>query len=154
MRPFPLGGTLLKGLRVTGFTVQDHYVESAKRERFIGQVTYEHPAFNAGIDVLTAKDQTSVTKAQVDSKGWAFWVTPKLGASGWELLLRHDNFTPNTTASSQKTKRDIVGLAYWIPNLQRVTAAVMADYDSLKSDNFTPARADDTRYGLKMLINF
>ena len=30
----------------------------------------------------------------------------------------------------------------------------MLDYDSLKSTNFTPARADDTRYGLKMLITF
>ena len=105
---------------------------------------------NAGFDLLRAKDQTSVTKAQVESKGWSAWVTPKLGTTGWEVLLRHDNFTPNTSASSQKTKRDIVGLAYWIPNLQRVTAAVMADYDSLSA----PGRADDTRYGLKMLINF
>jgi hypothetical protein len=154
VRPFPLGGVLLKGLRITGFAIEDHYVESAKRQRHFGQVTYEHPIFNAGFDVIRAKDQTGVTKAQVESKGWSAWATPKFGTTGWELLFRHDNFTPNTTASSQKTKRDIVGLAYWIPNLQRVTAAVMADYDSLKSDNFTPARADDTRYGLKMLINF
>ncbi|HEV2719058.1 MAG TPA: porin [Thermoanaerobaculia bacterium] len=154
VRPFPLGGTMLKGLRITGFAVQDHYVESAKRQRYIGQVTYEHPVVNAGFDVLTAKDQTSITKPEADSKGWSFWVTPKIGTKGWEVLLRHDNFTPNKSFSTQQTKRNIAGLAYWIPNLQRVTAAVMADYDSLKSDNFTPARADDTRYGLKMLINF
>ena len=154
VRPFPLGGALLKGLRITGFAIEDHYVEGAKRQRHIGQITYEHPVVNAGLDLLRAKDQTGVTKADVESKGWSAWVTPKIGATGWEVLLRHDNFTPNTSASSQKTKRDIAGLAYWIPNLQKVTAAVMADYDSLKSDNFTPARADDTRYGLKMLINF
>ncbi|HKS26018.1 MAG TPA: hypothetical protein VJZ76_24720 [Thermoanaerobaculia bacterium] len=154
VRPFPLGGAMLKGLRITGFAIEDHYVESAKRQRHIGQITYEHPVVNAGLDLLRAKDQTGVTKANVESKGWSAWVTPKLGATGWEVLLRHDNFTPNTSASSQKTKRDILGLAYWIPNLQKVTAAVMADYDSLKSDGFTPARADDTRYGLKMLINF
>ena len=154
VRPFPLGGALLKGLRVTGFAVEDHYVESARRQRYIGQVTYEHPLVNAGVDVLTAKDQTSVTKTEVDSKGWAFWVTPKLGTTGWELLLRHDDFTPNKSFSNQKTRRNIAGIAYWVPNLQRVTAAVLADYDSLQSDNFTPARADDTRYGLKMLLNF
>ena len=28
------------------------------------------------------------------------------------------------------------------------------DYDKLKSESFTPARADDKRIGLKMLINF
>ena len=154
VRPFPLGGVLLKGLRITGFTIQDHYVADAKRQRYIGQVTYEHSVVNAGLDVLSAKDQTSVTKAQVDAKGWSAWVTPKLGATGWEILARHDNFTPNKSLSNQQTKRNILGLAYWIPNLQKVTAAVMADYDSLKSDNFTPARADVTNYGLKMLINF
>jgi len=154
VRPFPLGGVLLKGLRITGFAIKDHYVESARRDRFIGQVTYEHPVVNAGFDVLTGKDQTSATKPEVDSRGWSAWATPRFGTSGWELLLRHDDFKPNKSLSSQKTKRDIVGLAYWLPNLQRVTAALMADYDSLKSSNFTPARPDDTRYGLKMLINF
>ena len=36
----------------------------------------------------------------------------------------------------------------------KVQAALMADYDSQKQANFSPTRADDTRYGLKMLINF
>jgi hypothetical protein len=36
----------------------------------------------------------------------------------------------------------------------KVTAAVLLDYDSLVQSNFTLARADDTRYGVKLLINF
>jgi hypothetical protein len=154
VRPLPLGGTLLKGLRVTGFIVDDHYVESAKRQRTIGQVTYEHPWVNAGLDILRAKDQTSVTKAEVKSKGWSAWVTPKFGTTGFEALLRHDNFVPNDTVSSQKQKRDIDGVAYWFPNTGGKQLALLLDRDQLKRTNLTPAVPNTTNYELKMLINF
>jgi hypothetical protein len=153
VRPLPLGG-VWKGLRLTGFVDEDHYVQGAKRQREIAQVTFEHPLFNAGIDLLQAKDRTSITKTQTDAKGYSLWATPKLGTSGWELLLRHDQLTPNKTLSAQKRTRDIFGIAYWLPNLNKVTTAVMLDYDSLKQSSVTPARANDTRYGLKLLVNF
>jgi Phosphate-selective porin O and P len=152
VRPVPLGG-IWKGLRVTGFFDQDHYIKNGKRQRAIGQVTFEHPRINAGLDVVSARDQTSITKPQVSSNGWSAWATPRL-ANGWELLLRHDAFKPNKDISAQTQKRNIVGVAYWFRNLNKVTAALLADYDSLKQDNFNPSRPDDTRYGLKMLINF
>ena len=146
VRPMPLGGPLLKGLRLTGFLVDDHYVEGAKRQRAIGQVTYEHPVLNAGFDYLTAKDQTSTTKAQVETKGWTAWVTPKLGATGWEALLRHDDVTKGA-----KQKRDIDGIAYWFPNMGAGKAvALMLDRDSLKR----PALPDTTNIELKMLVSF
>jgi hypothetical protein len=154
VRPMPLGGPLLKGLRVTGFLIEDHYVENAKRERQIGQVTYEHPWLNAGLEVLHAKDRTSVTKAQVSSKGWSVWVTPKLGTKGWEALLRHDNYTPNDAVAGQKQKRDIDGIAYWFPNLGGKTLALLLDRDTLKRTNLTPAVPNTTNYEVKMLINF
>ena len=151
-RPLPLGG-VWKGLRVTAFIDKDHYVADARRQRTIEQVTFEHPLFNAGLDVMQGKDRTSARLAQVNSSGWSLWATPKLGTKGWELLLRHDDFKPNKNFTP-KTKRDIAGIAYWLPNLNKVTTAIMLDYDSVKSSNFIPARADDTRFGLKMLINF
>ncbi|HKO54604.1 MAG TPA: hypothetical protein VJ276_01930 [Thermoanaerobaculia bacterium] len=154
LRPFPLGGPLLKGLRVTGFVVDDHYVQSAKRQRTIGQVTYEHPLVNAGAEVLKAKDRTSTRSAQVDSKGWSVWATPRLGVPGWELLLRHDDFTPNDNVSSQKQKRNIVGVAYWVQNLTRVTACLLLDRDSLERTGINPASPRTTTYGLKLLVNF
>lgn len=153
VRPLPLGG-VWRGLRLTGFLVDDHYVEGAKRQRTIGQITYEHPLVNAGIELLSAKDRTSITKAEVDAKGYSIWATPKLGDKGWELLLRHDQLTPNKSINSQKRKRDIAGLAYWLPNLNKLSAAVMLDRDSLKQSGFTPVRVNDTRYGLKMLLIF
>jgi hypothetical protein len=152
VRPLPLGG-VWKGLRLTGFVDVDHYVEGAKRQRQVGQISFEHPLVNVAAEVLRTKDETSVSVPQVDGRGYSVWATPKFGASGFEALLRRDELKPNT-ATDQKRKRDIVGLAYWMPNLQRVTAALLVDYDSLKQSGFTPARADDTRYGLKMLINF
>jgi len=153
-RPLPLGGPFLKGLRVTGFLIDDHYVGSAKRQRTILQATYEHPRVNAGIDWLKAKDQTSVTKAEVESKGWSFWATPKFGASGFEGLIRHDNFVPNEDFNAQKQKRDIFGVAYWIPGLTGKSVAVMADYDSLKRSGVTPSVPNTTNYAVHMLINF
>ncbi|HJW93773.1 MAG TPA: porin [Thermoanaerobaculia bacterium] len=150
VRPLPLGGPLLKGLRVTGFLVDDHYVGSAKRQRAIGQITYEHPLVNAGLDVIRAKDRTSAAKPQVDSKGWSLWVAPKFGATGFEALIRHDNFVPNDKVSSQKQKRDIDGIAYWFPNTSGKSMALLFDRDSLKRTNLT----DTTNFELKMLINF
>ena len=153
VRPLPLGG-VWRNLRLTGFFDDDHVVERAKRQRAIGQVTFEHPLGNLGLEVASAKDRATVTKPTISSNGWSVWATPRLGTSGWELLLRHDDFKPNKEFSSTKTKRDIFGVAYWVPNLQKVTTAFLLDYDKLRSNKFTPARADDTRYGLKMLINF
>ncbi|HEY3056432.1 MAG TPA: hypothetical protein VGK31_10940 [Thermoanaerobaculia bacterium] len=151
IRPMPLGGAL-KGLRLTGFIDEDHYVSSAKRERFVGQISFEHPLVNVSAEWMTAKDRTSVKNAQVDAGGYSIWATPKL-VKGWELLLRHDELKPNKN-TDQKRKRNIFGVAYWVPNLNKVTTAFLLDYDSLQQSGFSPARADDTRYGLKMLINF
>jgi hypothetical protein len=154
VRPFPLGGAMLKGLRLTAFVDEDHYVEGAKRERDIGQITYEHPLFNAGFDLLRAKDRTSATKAQVSAKGWSLWVTPKLGTKGWEALIRHDDYLPNDAIHSQKQKRDIDGIAYWVPNLNGKTAAILFDRDSLKRSGLTPAAPNTTNYEVKMIISF
>lgn len=147
VRPMPLGG-VWKGLRFTAFYDGDNYLKSAPRRRALGQVTFEHERGNIGFDYLDTKDRTSTKAAEVDGRGWSVFATPKL-MNGWELLLRHDNLKPNTNASLTR-KRDIFGIAYWVPNLQRVTSAVMLDYDSLKVTN----RANDTRYGLKLLISF
>jgi hypothetical protein len=154
VRPLPLGGPFLKGLRLTGFVDEDHYVQGAKRERTIGQVTYEHPLVNAGLDVLRAKDRTSATKSQVSAKGWSIWVTPKLGTSGWEALVRHDDYLPNDAIHSQKQKRDIDGIAYWVPNLGSKAVAVLVDRDSLKRSGLTPAAPNATNYEVKMLVSF
>jgi len=151
VRPLPLGGPL-KGLRLTAFVDEDHYVADAKRERLVGQVTYEHPLVNAGFDYVSFKDQTSVTKTQIDGNGYTIWVTPKLGKTGWEALLRHDEIEPNKDASSQKRKRNIAGIAYWFQQLHGVQSALMVDYDKTTFPGFN--RPADTRYGVKMLVNF
>ena len=152
VRPLPLGGAL-KGLRLTGFINDDHYVQDAKRQRAVGQITYEHPRVTVGAELLQATDQTAASAARARASGYSIWATPKLGTRGWELLLRRDELKPNKT-TSQKRTRDIVGIAYWIPNLQRVTSAVMLDYDDLKQSNFSPVRPDTRLYGVKLLINF
>ncbi len=153
LRPLPLGG-IWKGLRLTGFIVDDHYAEADKRQRTIGQVTFEHSLINAGFDYLQTKDQVSKVAVQVQAKGWSVWATPKFG-KGWEALLRHDDLEPNKNVSSQKQKRNIAGIAYWIPNLAPgVTSAILFDYDSLERTGLTPSVPRTTNYEIKTLINF
>ncbi len=139
-------------MRVAGFADEDHYVSSAERQRYVASVTFEHALFNAGALWLDAKDRTSVKNATVDGSGYSAWVAPKLPRN-FELLLRHDELKPNKD-TDQKRKRNIFGIAYWMPQRSGVTTAVLLDYDSLQQSGFTPARADDTRYGLKLLVNF
>ncbi len=151
VRPLPHAG-IARGLRVAGFYDADHYFAEAKRQRLIAAVFLEHPRVNAAVEYLRAKDRPSATDATTDAEGYSAWVTPKL-ANGWELLFRHDELKPDTD-TDQKRTRNIAGIAYWVPNLNKVTAALLLDYDSLRQSGYSPDRADETRYGLKMLINF
>ena len=131
-----------KPLRATVFVIDDRYDESAPRERLIGQLTYEHKRGNAGVEVLSTKDRA------LEGRGWSAFATPKLG-KGWELLLRHDHNKPDRNSDVVR-KRNITGVAYWIPNLKKTTAAVLVDRDSLS----VTGQPDDTRYAVKMLLVF
>lgn len=151
VRPLPLGG-VFNGLRVTGFYDADNYVQDAKRERLVGQISFENPHVNAAIEYMDAKDQTSATKSEVDGKGYSVWATPKL-PHGFEILARHDELKPDGN-TDQKKSRNIIGIAYWPAMPKGTTAAVMLDYDDTTYDNFSASRPDETKYGVKVLLNF
>ena len=93
-RPLPLGG-VWKGLRITGYADEDHYVQDAKRQRHVGQVTFEHPLVNVGADYVRPKTAPRSRKPKSTGRATSIWATPKLGTNGWEALLRHDEFVPN-----------------------------------------------------------
>ena len=125
----------LKGVRATLFVDDDHVSSGVKRTRLVGEATYESTHLNAGFDALRANDRGAT------SNGWSAWATPRLG-NGWELLLRHDD---------QRDKdRNIAGVAYWLPGLQKATCAVLADVDTLTQT----AKPRDRRIGLKLLLAF
>ena len=151
VHPFAHHG-IWSGLRISGFVDADHYAASAPRRRTILQATFESAKIRGGIDLLDAHDQASVNARDVTGRGWSVWAAPKLPGA-WELLLRHDDLRPDTTAA-QRRSRNIAGIAYWFPSLLKVTSAVMVDYDALTQRDYAPARPKDTRYGLKMQIIF
>lgn len=151
LRPFATI-PILKGLRITGFYDGDHYVRDAKRERGIGQITFEHPFINIGADYIKAKDQTSATKAIVQQEGYSIWATPRT-PFGLEALLRYDRLTPARGSSSRK-QRLIGGLAYWFKLQAPVAAAVLLDYEEVRYFHFSPTRAKEERYALHTLFNF
>jgi len=131
----------MKGLKLTGFANLDHSNATTERSRFIAGATYEHAHANAGIEYLVAHDA-------VDARGWSAWVTPRLG-NGFEALLRYDTLQPNTTLSATRT-RDIVGISYWMRGPKGTAAAILLDRDHAQD----PARVDDTRFGVHVLLAF
>jgi hypothetical protein len=153
LRPFAQGAPVLRGLRVTGYYVGDDYVKGAERKRVVGQLTYEHMYINAGFDAIDAKDQTSITKADIEAKGWSFWATPK-STVGWEMLLRYDHMVPDQRALDQTRQRTIVGVAYWFPRAGSVTSSLMLDYDGQTFSNFVPGQPAQKKIALHALVNF
>ena len=124
----------LKSLRLTAFTVLDHAGTDKPRERYIASALFEHVRGNAGVEFLSARDQT-------DSSGWSVWATPKLG-KGFEALLRYDSLRPDAAATRT---RDILGIAYWMRGPKGTTAAVLVDRDHA---------GVDTKYGVHMVLAF
>ena len=153
VRPAP-GVPVVKGLRLTAYYDSDHYFADAKRERFIGNVTFEHPYVNAGAEYLDAKDQTSVTKPVLNRNGFSVWATPRTPI-GIEALLRYDELNTNKDASPKpKKKRTVVGLAYWPPLQGGKSVAFLVDYSEVKFDNVTPDPGKTKIYALHTLFNF
>jgi hypothetical protein len=153
VRPFAAGVPVLRGIRATVFYDADRYIKSAPRNRFIGGLNFEHTYVNAGFEYLDTADETSVTKPEVDGKGYSIWATPK-APNGLEALLRFDHLKPNTALDAQTRNRTILGLAYWFPHQGSVSSAMMLDYDGQTFDNFTPALPKQSRLAVHGLISF
>lgn len=151
VRPLP-EHALLRGLRVTGFYDHDAYLKSAERRRFILGATFEHARVNAGGNYLATTDQTRAGSPEVHGEGFSVWATPRFGA-GWEGLLRVDRFAPSDDSDARRN-RTIAGVAYWFPVQGNVTSAVLFDFEHVDNDRFAPARADERRFAVHLLINY
>jgi hypothetical protein len=143
---------VLRGLRLTGFYDKDAYVKNAERTRGIAAVTLEHKYLNASFDYLGASDQTSVTKAAIDARGFSFWATPR-SPNGWEGLFRFDRLEPNTSVSGTK-KRTLVGAAYWFPHQGTVSTVLLLDFEQVKFSRFTTPQPTQQRIAVHGLVNF
>jgi hypothetical protein len=153
VRPFARNAPALRGLRVTGYYVGDHYVTNAERTRVVGQATYESKYLNAGFDAIKAHDQTSVTKPDVEATGWSFWLTPR-SSIGWEALIRYDHLKPDTRAAAQTRQRTILGVAYWFREAGSVQSALLLDYDGQTFSNFVPDQPSQKKVALHALFAF
>jgi hypothetical protein len=153
VRPLARGSTEARGLRITGYIDDDHYIKSGDRFRGEFAVTYEHPNLSASVEYLATKDQTSVSKTQVDGKGWSIWVTPR-SKIGWEALFRYDHMEPNTSAdtSNQTRTRTIIGVAYWFPHQGNVSTALLLDYDDAQFHNLN--QPEQKKIAVHALVNF
>jgi hypothetical protein len=154
VRPFARSAMLpLRGLRAHVFYDGDNYLRHAPRRRLVGSITFEHQYLNAGVDYLDGTDQTSGTRAGLDSKGYSVWATPR-SPRGWEGLLRYDHLTPNGGFGDQTRTRTILGLAYWFPHQGNVSSALLLDFDGQTLNNFVPAQPKQQRIAVHGLVNF
>jgi hypothetical protein len=154
LRPFAKQSAgLLRGVRASIFYDADHYVKNGPRRRIIGGLNYEHRFVNAGFEYLNTVDRTTVTRPEIDGKGYSIWLTPK-SPIGLEMLLRYDHLQPNTTVTSQTRNRTIAGVAYWFPHQGSVSSAMLLDYDTQTFDNFLPAQPRQSRIAVHGLISF
>ena len=152
VRPFPQA-SVLRGLRLTGFYDSDHYVSEAAKQRALAAVTFEHPWIHAGFEYLDAKDQTTAATREVEGQGFSAWAVPRT-PFGLEGLFRYDELEPDDANDSKKT-RTVAGVAYWFTFPKPgVTTALLADYERVTNRRFAPARADEKRYALHMLVAF
>jgi len=152
IRPAP-AVNVLRGLRLTGFWDSDHYVRDADRDRVVGALFFEHPWVHVGFNYMKARDQSRIATAEIRSEGWSAWVTPRTPI-GIEGLFRYDHLEPDDRNDSEKN-RTIAGVAYWFTFPKPgVTAALLADFENVKYERFTPARETEKRYALHMLLNF
>jgi hypothetical protein len=160
-----------RGLRLTGFWDNDHYVRNAKKTRTLFDASFESPYFNAGFTYLWTDDQNaSATRAEVEGEGYSIWANPKRPAplergelgypvgTGFELLFRYDNLKPNKDQPGRK-KRYIAGLSYWFPVTKAgIAAALLVDFEEVKYDGFLPGnsnfRPEERRWALHTLFNF
>ena len=171
VRPFAKAAPVLRGVRAHLVYYNDHYVNDAKRDRLMGNVTFEHQYLNAGFDYLNANDRTLAAAANTHGKGYSVWATPRKpfsNGSSWEALLRYDHFLPNTSTAlapagtspfpgttllnDQKQNRTIIGVAYWFPHQGNVSTAILVDYDGQKFANLTTPPTKGV--ALHGLINF
>jgi hypothetical protein len=146
LRPVPATAAL-RGLRISGFYDADHYAAGLPRNRAIGHVAYEHPLVSVAFEALSTTDRPSFTVTETKTHGTSIWATPKLG-HGWEALLRRDTLHSDTAGTK---RRDIEGIAYWLPMQAGVSSAVMLDRDATRG----PASGTHlTNYGIKLLVSF
>jgi hypothetical protein len=151
LRPAPMIGWL-KGLRLTGFYVDDHYARDDPRKRALAAITYEQKYVTVGAEYIEGIDQLSDAVNRVRDKTLSVWATPKLGR-GWELLLRHDATRPNVDNDATRW-RNIGGVAYWFKTqAPTAQAALLLDYEHVSND-VDLLQPDQTRYALHALFQF
>jgi hypothetical protein len=151
VRPVP-GNEIAKGLEIAAFYEANHYVQSAPKDRFVGQVNFVHPRIRAGIEYLDATDQQLPTDPKIEGDGYSVWASPTL-YKGLALLLRYDSLTPDKSADAKKT-RSIGGVAWWFPTYKKTHATVMLDYTQVDYSDYVTPTSDEKRWAIHTQVTW
>ena len=73
---------------------------------------------------------------------------------GLEVLFRHDHLEPDADANDSEKTRTIAGVAWWFAFQPGVTAAILADHEQVRYDDFSPAKPTEKRWALHLLLTY
>lgn len=114
--------------------------------------SYEHERF-----VITGQwvkgsgnlkgDQVDLSARALDREGWSFFAEGKF-TKEWRAIFRYDHFDPNTDATSDVSKRTIVGVAYCLAK----SNLILLDYDRV--DYEKPGKDSDDRVQATLQVSF
>jgi hypothetical protein len=146
---------LMKGFRLQYFINDDHYERDAPKRRMLSSMYFEHRRFNAGFDVLMARDQLTPDLPRIDGRGLSMWVTPffREKGNGPEMLLRFDRFRLDLQGPALR-HRIIAGLAWWFPVEGGRPAAIMIDYEQLTTLGAAIPVPQSRRLGVHAMMHF
>lgn len=129
-------GNRVGGVRLTAFAQVGSATGGSTRRRFIGMLSYKSKTLTVAGEYGVRQDSTGAATPKQKGAAYGGYVTVSIPNSKAGLLLRYDNFDPNTDSTSagsptvgntaiDRQSRVIAGVSYAIsPNLR-----VMLDLD-------------------------
>ncbi len=142
IRPLP---DIAPGLQISYFGVSGKGNLAARPgwTANMASLTFESPYANLVGSYITGTGNAAGTAVNtagtaLDRNGWSGFVEGRLSAD-WSLIARHDELTPDTSASAVKTKRTIGGVCYHLGR----GYDLLLDYDEITYEG--TAKPRDTR---------
>ena len=152
VRPVPNGGTLVRGVRVSGFITAGWYTADRPRNLGIVMASFEHPNLAVTIEGLKAlENPPGPVPRDTERSGWSVFAEPRQGQSGLAGIFRYDSYDPDVDIDGIEQYRWIAGGAYWFVWPRARIGAVLTN-ERVRYDIET--RADENRLLAQMQVEF
>lgn len=152
VRPFPKA-SLAKGFRLSGFFNMGWYDKGLPRHHAILMGSFEAPHVVATVQWLTATERPAASVVRDFARhGFSAFVEGRQGMEGWAGFLRFDHLDPDEAVPSDRTRRTIAGVAYWL-KWGKVRVGFVVDDEDVRY-GAARRRPDENRFLAQTHIQF